>query len=194
MEFKENLIRDVRKELVQSSVLLNGFLFLDSGVMKSSAFVDPSYLPFYYYLSKYVRPKNLLEVGFALGLHSGAFLRANDSVENFLAYQSLNERPSRLGQKNIALVYRRDFRLFVGPFIDCTLREHSWDLVLWDKRLPYDEARSGMDRVWDNMSLDGWFVFERFTDDNRAFLDFCKVHSREPVVFPTRYGVGIIRR
>jgi hypothetical protein len=37
-------------------------------------------------------------------------------------------------------------------------------------------------------------VFERFTDDNRAFLDFCKVHAREPVVFPTRYGVGIIRR
>jgi hypothetical protein len=194
MEFKDNLIQDIRKELVQSSVVLNGFLFLDSWVMKSSAFVDPSYLPFYYYLSKYVHPRNLLEVGFSLGLHSGAFLRANDSVERFLAYQSLNEQPCRLGSKNIWLVYKGDFKLFVGSLMDCPLKEHTWDLVLWDKRLPYDEARSGMDRVWDNMSLDGWFVFERFTDDNRAFLDFCKVHQREPVVFPTRYGVGIIRR
>jgi len=195
MDFVAELKKDLEKELIQSPALFHGFLFLSADATRTPAYADPRYLPFYYYLSKYVQPQKLLEVGFTLGLHSGAFLRHNTSVEHFLGFQSPEEQPSRLGAKNIGLVYKKPFQVFVGRFFDAPLKEHAWDLVLWDKQWPYDVARSGLDRVWDSMALDGFLVYERLNGENRrAFDDFCKIHDRVPVVLQTRYGVGIVKR
>ena len=194
VELKDSLKADLKKELVTARSLLSGFLFLGN-VLRTPAFADPKYIPFYYHLSKYVQPKNLLEIGFTLGLLSGAFLKNNKSVEYFLAYSPPEDRPGRLGVKNVQVVYGGEFDSFVGPFSGLNLNSHQWDLVIFDKLFSYDEARAVLDRVWDHMALDGLLVFERVRDeDGLPFFDFCKIHQREPLIFETRYGTGIVQR
>ena len=194
VELSDNLKSDLKKELVTARVLLSEFSFLGP-VLRTPAFIDPRYIPFYYHLSKYIQPKNLLEIGFTLGLLSGAFLKNCKSVDHFLAFQTADQYSGRLGNKNIRVVYDGDFDLFVGQFSNFNLSSHKWDLVIFDKLFPYDESRSILDKIWDHMELDGFLVYEHCRDEEaRPFLDFCKIHQCEPLVFNTRYGTGIVQR
>jgi len=188
MNFK-SLEDDLNKELVSTKSILAGFLFNSTGATQSPAYSDNCYIPFYYHLSKYVKPKNFLKIGFTLGLLSGAFLRGSDSVESFVG---VYEQYSRLGKKNIQSVYKKDFVLTSDWNV---VKNKKWDLVIFDKLLPYDECRKVLDVIWSQLNLDGILVYERcLSEDNRAFVDFCKIHDRELKILKTRYGSGIVVR
>ena len=191
-----NLENDLKKELVNTKSVLNGFLFIASGTNLTAAYVDPRYIPFYYHLSKYIEPKRVLEVGFTLGLLSGAFLRGSSSVKSFVGVY--DGALSRLGKKNIQLVFKGDLVLtsdWNALKSDKFDKSDKWDLVIFDKLLPYDECRKFLDIVWDNLNLCGVLVYEHcLGEDNRAFVDFCKVHDREVKILGTRYGSGIVIR
>ena len=180
---------------MRSHVVLHDFIYLSHLTTKTSAFIDPKYIPFYYHLNKYISPINFLEIGFSLGLLSGAFLRNNNSVKRFVGFQTYDIPISkRFATRNIRSVYDGEFEIVIGN-IDDTKLIYSWDLIIIDKEFNYDDSRRLYDRLWDSLNEGGHIVFENiFEDRGITFNDFCKIHQKDPVIFKTRYGTAIIKK
>lgn len=193
----ENLRKDLEKGLIRSKTLLNSFLFLSPLTTKTAAFCDPKYIPFYYHLGKYINPKSFLEIGITLGFFSGSFFQSNKSVEHFMGFQTPEEPIcKRFLVKNIRSVYKNRFDLVINNYSCKDIVDYNWDLVLLDKDMNYDIGRTLLDRVWDKINPEGYLVFERLLEKKRykIFSDFCKIHQKDPLIFKTRYLVGIVQR
>jgi len=193
---------DLDKQLINPSILLDGLRVVNDAVRKASAYGDPKYVPFYYYLGKYLRPETFLELGFGLGFLSTAFLRGCPSVHYFLGFQEGDEVYSaKLGLKNLRSAYRGEQALHIGKLTDIEfeklLTNRKWDLVFINEEANYDKLLFELEVVWENMALDGHIVMDYINANKvsaEAFKNFCKIKNREPVVFSTRYGTGVIQK
>lgn len=201
MDLFPTLQKKVNKQSIPPRILTSKFRFMDDNISHASA--DPYYLPFYYYLGTELQSKSLLEFGFGIGLSSGCFLMGCKSVECFLAIQEPGKEyySPRLGRANIKMVYRKDFFGYVGnnydiPFVD-RLRERKWDMAILNDKANYDDTLSKLNLIWDNLAEDGYICVDHVKDDKHvklAFQDFGIMKRREPQIFSTRYGTGLIRR
>jgi hypothetical protein len=202
-ELKPLLDQDLKKSLVSPDTLLHSFLLLTEDSRKSMAYTDPKYIPFYYYLGKHIAPVSFVEVGFRLGLCSGCFFRSCKTVKNFLAFQrqSAEYYSPRLALKNIKKNYRGTVDVVVGDIMGKEFlgkyTGRTWDLALMNDEMGYDEHRVAFDTLWNGLALGG-FVVADFVDTHKpggtAFRDFCRTKNREPVFFPTRYGMGMVQK
>jgi len=202
-ELKDNLEIDLDNQFVNPSVLLDKLTVINEESRKTSSYVDPRYIPFYYYLGKYIKPKKMIEIGFGLGFFSTCFLKSCDSVEYYLGFQEKTEDffTPRFAIRNIKSSFRKNLDHYYGHFSDSDFQKkivgHKWDIVFFNEETSYDKHLFNMDSVWDIMDSDGYLVVdyvESNVDTKEVFNNFCKIHNRTPIILKTRYGVGIIQK
>jgi hypothetical protein len=198
---KAKLEDELKRQLVSASVLLGHMRVVDESSRHAFQYIDNRYAPFYYHLGKHIKPRNILKIGFRLGLLSGCFLKSCQTVEDFLAFQSDVALATRLGTKNIKDIYKNSFRLFLGDFLSdefkILLQTKKWDFVIFNEETRCDDIRLHLDLVWPNMEIGGLVVVDYVNyhkPTKGVYHDFCKAQNREPVVVNTRYGVGLIER
>jgi hypothetical protein len=124
-------------------------------------------------------------------------------VEKFVAYQQKQENvfySPNLGRHNIRRVYRGNFECHVGGLFDKPyekMLEGEWDFAIINEELTYEQHKMYLEFLWEKMALDGLIVMDYVNFHKpckTAFQDFCKIVSREPIICPTRYGVGFIQK
>jgi hypothetical protein len=197
------MTQDLRTAVVSPDTLMHNFLLLREDSRKTGPYVDPRYVPVYYYLGKYLKPKTLVEVGFRLGLFSAAFFKGCDTVERFFAFQPESEAyySPRLASRNVRFNYRGAIDFYKGKIIDAGFREcfakGPWDLAFLNEEAAYDVHREYLDTLWEGIALGGYVVSDYVKSHQpagTAFRDFCKTKNREPVYLTTRYGVGLVQK
>ena len=194
---------DLKGQLISSRVLMNNFRFINELSRKTPAYSDPLFVPFYYYLGKYIKPKTVLEMGFRLGLFSGSFFKSCSTVDHFFGFQSKPEGfySPRMARANIKQSYRGSIDFYMGTVLDDVfvekLSSKSWDLVIINEEENYDTHRTYLDYIWENVSHEGLVVMDYVNSHKPAgdaLIDFCKGNNRDPIFFKTRYGVGVVKK
>lgn len=201
-ELKSLLTNDLQKKYIPSSVILDKLSIINEEDRKSSVYVDSNYIPFYYYLGKYLKPKKVLELGVNLGYISCAFLTSSTDVTDYLAYQELTNEfyPNKIVVKNIKKIFKNNLGLFVGKFSDSNfqnLLDCGWDLIIFNEEKFYDKYLYQLDFLWEKMNKNGFLIMEKVlsnTPAKDAFNSFCLSKNIENLIFSTRYGTGIIKK
>ena len=180
--------------------LMSRFRLLDDKSRSTLAFYNPRYIPFYYYLGKYIQPKTLLHIGFGIGIESGVFLLSCPTVEKFFAIQDPmgDFYSSRIGERNVSDKYKKEFECYVGNIESASkIKDNEWDLQLITETMSYDKHRQYFDIAWDNLVYNGLMVVDNLIYHEpikQAFVDFCTIVNREPIMIDTRNGVGIVKK
>lgn len=198
---KKEIDSSLAKQAISGRSLLDRFSLIDESSRKSPPYVDPRYAPFYYYLGKCLNPKNMIEIGFDLGLLSASFLTSCRSVSSFFGFKENNKLgffSNRLGIKNLKKVYKENKDFFYGEVFDKKLerklRSEKWDLVLVNEEKEYDKQLQYMEMIWPNLSENGIMVVE-YTKSHKpskeAFKSFVEGKGIKFINFETRYGTGI---
>lgn len=202
-ELKSRLDHDLEGQTVSGRTILDRLRVIDEESRKTAAYLDHRYAPFYYHLGKYIRPKSLMEIGFTLGLLSCSFLTSCKTVEEFCGFKEPSQDflPLRLGRANVRLVFKGNASFHVGNPYDQHLSHifspNSWDCIILNDETVYDKHLEYLDVVWPCVSEHGLIVAEyidRHAPARDAFFAFCESKSRQPVVFATRYGTGILQK
>ena len=203
LELKQLIENDISKFLMPPRVLLTKFHMLDDAARETVVCSDPTYFPFYYHLGKYIKPKNIIQIGFGLGLVAGSFMSSCDTIEEFFGIHTPNETNYtwRTGRTNVLSVnpkLKSNFKIAVGDFKDYEhLVSKKWDLVLINDHMEYDKYRYILDVLWDSLNLDCFMIVDMIDTQSvcsKGFMDLCKIKNRECVVLKTLYGSGIIKR
>jgi hypothetical protein len=189
---------------IPSFSLLAQAKMLDAASRDTPAFNDTRYFPFYYHLGVELgylgdlplRPKRVCQIGSKLGLIGACFMKGCDSVEEWSAMESYDEYPP-------ASLIRSNLRLNGKAKVDFmmlneTLMKQEWpmDLAMLTEKYESDKVSEYLEFFWKRLSPEGLLVVDYIEDDavREPFKSFCRVKNREPEVFDTRYGVGIIKR
>ena len=184
--------------------IMDRMRFIDESSRKTSAYSDPTYIPFYYYLGEIIKPEHFCEIGLGLGLFSSAFFKSCKSVKYFLAFQDKPEEgyiPS-LAIKNVKDNYKGEMDFYLGDIMDDVffdkISPKKWDLLIINNdRANFDKYLMYLEYFWPYINLNGYIVMDyinshRFAGE--AFYGFAKIKNREPDLFRTRYGTGIIKK
>jgi len=190
-------------QAISGRVLLDRLHVIDEGSRKTAAYLDHRYAPFYYHLGKHVEPRTVMEIGFDLGLLSASLLTSCKTVKQFFGYKANGPEfvPTRLGKGNIKLRFKGEANFYIGnthdqEFLDI-FSPNSWDLVILNDETVYDKHLEYLDAIWPHVSEHGLVIAEyidRHVPAKQAFLAFCESKNRQPVVFDTRYGTGILQK
>jgi len=201
-QIKADVTREIKKQLIPARVLLTQFSLIDGNDRKSLEFQDPRFYPFFYHLGKFIKPKTMLEIGFNLGMASGCFLKTCKSVDHLLAFQ--RKTPiyfsSRFGFKNLKRIYNKKLDFYNGSIMDEAflnkLSAISWDFVIFNDILKYDEYRIFMETIWSHISVDGYLLVDHCRNEvtKRFVEDFSKIINREHVVINTRNGTALYQK
>lgn len=198
MNFVESLKKDLKNEYMPSSALLSKFRVVDEGIRKTNTYLDSNYFPFYYHLGKYILCQNMVEIGLGLGFFSYCFLNSCKTVKNFVA---LTPQINAVTLKNIRTVYSENFETHIGKITDRAfedkLKKHKWDLFFINDEVNYDIHLAYLSFAWQNLELDGYLVMDHVQSHppaQEAYLNFCKIQRKDPVIFSTRYGTGLIQK
>ena len=200
-ELKKTLESDIAKCLMSPQILLRKFNMLEEAARDAFISLDPTYFPFYYHLGKYLKPKNMVEIGFGLGINSGCFMSSCETVKEFFAFEGNTDGYAwRMGRNNILKINpKMKFELGIGDFREFipNISAKKWDLVLFNIPMAYDEYRYILDILWDSLNLDGYMVVDKIMSEDvcqKAFKDLHKGRNKEYIKLKTLYGSGIIRK
>lgn len=201
-DLKDQIENDLDKAVISSMVLFDRFNFLDPNSKTSGVYFDSRYIPFYYHLGKRLICKNLLHIGFGLGLQSGVFLMGCPTVECFLGFQNPRGEyySTRLGKKNIRSKYKKEAAYYVGHIQDDAfepkINKCLWESVILTEITAYDQMRITLDVVWEHMEQGGSLIVDHLSAENvrKSFSDFCKTANRIPIIIKTRYETAIIEK
>lgn len=186
-----------------TTALLGRCRLLDDQSKYSSAFSDPRYLPFYYYLGCVLPARNLFQIGFRLGLSTACFLQGCRTVQKFFGFQRKSPDDfysPRLARGNVRDHFSGQYGNYVGEFLDLSSNKEfddKWDVVIIDDETSYDRHLEYLDMSWRRLSAGGVIVMDYLdghTAAGAAFRDFSKTNNRVPIKFQTRYGAGLIQR
>lgn len=202
-QLKALIDQDLKKQIVPSFVLLDRLCFMTDESRQSSPYCDPRFVPFYYYLGKYFQAKSMLEMGFGNGMFSCVYLQACQTVEQFLAFQQKTKESynPRFGLKNVRRFYKQRFDYFCGDIFEkkmgLLLNNNSFDLIMFNEELNYDQMSLHLDFAWERLQDDGYITIdyiEKNDDVKKAFLNFCKRVNRTHLSFKTRYNVAMLQK
>jgi len=202
LSFENELNKKIKSQLISPKVLLDKLRLFDEESRKSSQYQDPTYLPFYFYLSRFLFPKSILQIGLNLGLEICCFLYGNKDVESFFGFQSSNDNfySERLAFSNIKDITKKiktDY--YYGKIYDNLFlqKAKSFDLILLTEKSNFDQIKESVEMCWEKLNMDGYLVMDYLNYDkkiNKIFMDFCKSKNTDGFVFKTRYGTGILRK
>lgn len=196
--------KKLNKQLMSPRILLDRLRLIDEDSRKSSQYQDPNYLPFYYYLSRFINPKSILNVGFYLGLPCCCFLQGSDSAEKMLGFQRVNKLfySPRLALSNIKDIKRKKIEIdfYYGNMVDLEFQNkltQKFDLIMLTEDMTNDQINECLDISWECLNLDGFLVCDYINSNKfikKIFSSFVKTKNRDAFYFKTRYGVGIIQK
>jgi hypothetical protein len=193
---KEKIEVDFKKPIpVTGRILLSRFCFLSEDIQHTQSYSDSTCYPFFYHLGKYVYPKTMLEIGFGLGLSSGCFFQSCKTVQEFTAYQNINDKfySHRLGRRNIRCVYKNQFNFCDNLF---NLGKKEYNLIFISEESPLEQFRAELDAGWIHLAYGGMMVIDHVKYGEgvcrKVLPDFCKVVNREAIIVDSRYGVSLI--
>lgn len=195
----QNFTKFLKEKLakrIPSSVFLSKLRVSDENIKKTLNYTDPTYYPTYYWIGKYINPKNICLLGFNLGLEASV-LQQGCKPENFLAFQqkNLNFYSPRLGIANVKSVYKNNFCVYYGNINSFSqkIKERKWDLGIITENLV--NLRDSLSLLWDNLNKESFIIIDHINSQKQNFIDFCKIKNREVTIFKySRYNLGIIRR
>lgn len=202
-DLKNTIEPKLRKGYVTSKVLLGRARFIDDTSVKSPAFNDPAYLPFYFHLGGMVKATSLVHVGLDLGLPASCLAQGCPSLTDVLGFQRQGDEfySSRLAVGNVRDHFKGNLAVHVGEMADAAfaggLGAREWDVAVVTDRTDYAGHRAAFESLWGRMAFKGILVVDflsRHEPLRRAFDDFCRASNRDPVTVATRYTVGIIQR
>jgi predicted O-methyltransferase YrrM len=203
LKIKPIIEEKLKKSLIPARILLDKFRLIEESSRKTSAYTDPLYVPFYFYMGRLVEAKNVVEIGFRLGLLSGCFLKGCQTAKSFLGFQEESEEfySARLAKANIRDNFKGEFDFYYGQISDpnflTKLEGRGWDVIIINEEKNYDEHRSYLDIMWEYLNNDGLIIMDYLDNEKhikQAYLDFCKIKNRDPIIFKTRYGTGMIQK
>lgn len=199
---KTELDADLLARKISGRTLLDRFSVIDNDSRKTAPYLDYRYAVFYYHLGKYVKPNSVIEVGFTLGLLSCCLFTSCKTANHFLGYKENGPDyvPLRLGKRNIRSVFKKDANFYVGrlhdqKFEDIIPKDNS--LVIYNVEEGYDQHREYFEFLWGKLPENSLFVAEyikKHKPAGDAFFDFCQSVNREPIIFSTRYGTGVMQK
>lgn len=197
------LNKKLKSQIINPRILLDRLRLISEDSRKSSQYQDPNYLPFYYYLSKFIFPKNIVHVGLDLALPSCCFLQGSETVESMLCFQKKTQEfySPRLAISNIKDVKGKNFEIdyYFGSVNDIEFIkkiERNFDLFLITEKFNNDDINEFLDTCWQYLNLDGFIVMDHINDRSKKdiFSSFCKGKNRSFMKFDTRYGVGLLQK
>ena len=190
--------------LISSDKLLAGTKLLDESSRAAGDYNDIRYLPFYYHLGKQLTPKSVYQIGAKLGLVGACFLRSCKTVEQWLAMDQDRNLAARIIESNLKLHTKYCDDPMPGMMgymgLSDSMLEMSaakefagFDLGLLTENFGPERYVKHLNFLWKNLTPEGLLVAD-YIHSHDVFHEFCRVNNREPDVFNTRYGVGIIRK
>jgi len=192
------------KSVIRSDALLANMRFLDVEARKSSEFSDPRYYPFYYYLGQQLQSHSVVQVGSQIGLVGSAFLQGCRTVEDWLSIDIPRNNGASLAGITKGNIQKhcggKVDAMYMSPNADILLKEgnSSWhpDTMFISERFDPEIYKIVLEFAWKHLITEGILIADYITTDaiRPVFESFCRVKNREPIVFDTRYGVGIIQR
>jgi predicted O-methyltransferase YrrM len=203
-DLKSDIEKKMRLQTISSNILLSKCRLIDEISRKSGQYQDPSYLPLYYHLSKFIHPKSIMQIGLYLGLPLCCFLQGAKDVERILCFQHKEEKfySGNLAFSNIRDILKKIKPMYhYGSIFDNEFQKYAslgWDLLFINQEnTDNDEMNNILDICWNNANLDSFIVVDRVKSDDsikKSFENFCKINNREPIIINTRYGTGIIQK
>jgi len=177
---------------IGTSVLLSKVKLLDLKSNQTAAFRDSKYFPFYYHLGSQISPECVLQVGPKLGLPAVCFLQKCKTVNSWMVVEEEN-LPRSMIRSNIQMFIKSKLVGFCGMGdVD-----ESYDLALLTEEYDRDQHNLYLKFLWASLKPGGLLVVDYITNNEviqGSFYDFCRVKNREPIIFDTRYGTGIITK
>ena len=167
---------------------------MDSSSKSAGDYNDVRYLPFYYHLGKQSSAKTVCQIGPKLGLVGACFLKSCETVDSWTIVDNKHNN-CQITTSNLKLnsnFYKKTFCDFV---FYSTLDEIKsfYDICFITESFEKTVCFNYMEFMWESLSSEGLLVVDYITSNN-AFHEFCRVKNREPMIFNTRYGVGIVQK
>lgn len=187
------LNRKLNLAAIGTNVLLSNVKLLDFKSSETAAFRDSRYFPFYYHLGSQVSPECVLQIGPKLGLPAACFLQKCKTVDSWTIIEEPN-LPKSMISANIKKFLEKPVWFYD---INETEMLENYDLALLTEEYDHDLHVSHLNRLWDWLKPGGLLVVDYINTNEvvkGSFNDFCRVKNREPIVFSTRYGTGIIKK
>jgi hypothetical protein len=204
----ERLKSNLESGLMPSSALLGQCKVLDLSSRESSAYNDPKYFPFYYHLGKEAAPAKVEQIGAKLGLIAACFMQGCDHPVDWLVMEPFVggvRPPMNIIESNIKKFCK------VPPLTEfqnhcCGLNiknlliegevNYRFDMGMLTDKYDAEDTNIVLDYFWRHLSSEGLLVVDYIHDEavRDVFLRFCRVKNRDPEIFDTRYGVGIVTR
>jgi len=202
-EIYRQIVAELNKGIVTPRILLDRLRVSDEVYRKSSEYQDSRYVPFFYHLGKFISPKNLFQLGVSLGFPICSLLQSCESVEKIFLFQPRSNQffSPRLAISNIKDYFKGDLGYSYGHFTDVEFTENfdkgNWDFAFVNVIATLDSYRNYLDLIWQQMPVGGILAVDylsSYQESKEAFSIFCKIVNREPVVFDTRNGTGLIQK
>jgi hypothetical protein len=158
-------------------------------------FSATNYLPFYYHLGQQLRPSRMLFAGLGDGYTASAFLAGCTTLEGFTAFQAVTPAfYGNIGRQNVREYFKGRFEFIYGDDskLDELLARKGWDLVVFAAGASIPQLQ----KTWENLETDALIAVDRLTADlhTSSLQEFADLHKRTPVLFKTRFGLGILQR
>jgi len=196
-----HLLERLRHRAVPGSLVSRRFRLLNEADRDTPPMTDPSYLPAWMQLGQARKPSCIVEYGCGLALASGSVsLGCSPTFVLSIQDDADEDYNWRLAQNNLRDCFAGTAVLHTGPFDGVDFQEdlHSreWDLAIMN--VPRGEASRllyVMRCLHARLAPGGLLAVdnagERDSGSAAAFDEFCKSRSLEPLVLPTRYGMGL---
>lgn len=178
----------IKSNEFQVRPVLEKFSFLDDNLKQDDSLWT---LSSYYLFGKNFPCKNLLQIGFGIGLFSAFYLLGNPDVEKYLAIeQTEGYFSSRLGISNIKRVWKKPFKVECG-YVDKILDKYNnWDIALINDHRSHEVHMLWLKSVWSKLS-DAGFIFMDLTslESKKSYDNFCSIKRIKPFTFYSQIGV-----
>lgn len=178
------------------NVLLSSAKFLDSQSRDAPELTDPCNLPFYYYLGLQCQPKHVVQIGSRLGLPALCFLQGCKSVKEWVVLDQGEGPYARTITCNVQQKLLGQCNYWAGgvDLLRSKISDRRWDLALVTDRC--EDLKIYLDDLWKHLANKGLLLVDYMSVHpiNKAFLEFCKVKNREPLIFETRNRIGIVEK
>lgn len=193
--------RQIDQSLITTDKLLAGAKFIDESSKECGEYLDSRYFPFYYHLGKQIEPKTVCQIGSKIGLVGACFLRSCKTVESWLAMDHERGHVANITTSNLKLNTKYKNNILPGPIgfmglNDSMLEIEStfqYDLCFLSEDFGKERYLKHLNFLWKILNQKGLLVAD-YINSHDVFHEFCRVKNREPIIFETRYGVGIIER
>lgn len=201
LHMNAELIRErMELRLLPPSILLSRAKLLDSSSRDTPAFNDDRYFPFYYHLGYQIQPKIVYQIGAKLGLIGACMMQSCKTIERWVAMEPAKGEttPLKMILSNLLLHggHKHSATAFWHESPPEMSHSEKMDLALLTDKYDAEKTKTYLEFFWEHLSSEGLLVVDYIHDDDvkRVFTEFHRVKNREPVLFNTRYGVGVVTR